>query len=349
MLVKLKEAQRELIEAINKAPIKRNITIILAVCLVSLFFDQWTKSWADQNLANLSHPLPVSVDKEMSVRDAIVQEMGFSAAEVDQLIEDRLVALLPQEPVKDPQRKAFSEDNLVRGEQIYIFHRGLHRAPRVISTIRTAVNKGWLSSDLRNQKREVLVEGLTAKTLAEVIAADQHQLSEETILKSFERGFVYVPKRLFAIGPDKEIVPGEIALIRSRGVDLISGFMGFRYAENPGAAWSFLASASPGVRFWFFTVVACIAVVILLILSLVQPSDKRLPLWAYSLILGGAIGNLIDRIQNNFVIDFIDNYVGDSHWPTYNIADVGISVGVGLLLLDMIRTWRQERALARKG
>jgi signal peptidase II len=82
-------------------------------------------------------------------------------------------------------------------------------------------------------------------------------------------------------------------------------------------------------------------------LSIGQTAQNALPLVAYSSILGGAIGNLIDRIQSNFVIDFLDMYVGDSHWPTYNIADVGISTGVAILLFDMLRVWRAERAASR--
>jgi signal peptidase II len=271
-----------------------------------------------------------------------------TAKESDQLISDRLVVLLPTEPQKDPNTKAYTEDSLVRGQTIYVFHRGLDRAPRVVRTIRTAVDNEWLSATINGRRRSVLVEGLLSKTLAEVIAADQNQLSDQTINTAFEKGWVFPVSRLKSVGSDQNIVPGQVALVLDRDVTVISGFFGFRYAENPGAAWSFLASASPEIRFWFFTVIACIAIIVLLILSLNQPMDKKLPLWAYSMILGGAIGNLIDRIQSNFVIDFLDMYVGESHWPTYNIADIGISVGVGLLLLDMLCVWRQERSLARK-
>lgn len=331
----------------RKAPLKRNVTVILSVCFVILFLDQCSKSWADNNLATPAHPLPVQTNKEMSVRDALVHGLGISSEEADQLIADRYVVLLRGDPIKDPETKAYTEDNLVRGMLLYVFHRGLDRSPRVVSTIQTAVENEWLSPSLRAGGRPVLVDNITSKTLAEVVALDQDQLSEETIISTFENGQVFSAQRLFAVDSGKNMMPGQIALVRDRNVGVMSGFLRFRYAENPGAAWSFLASASPQIRFWFFTVVACIAVVVLLILSLNQPLNKKLPLCAYSMILGGAIGNLIDRIQSNFVIDFIDMYVGDSHWPTYNIADMGISVGVCLLLLDMFRAWRLERALAR--
>ena len=67
------------------------------------------------------------------------------------------------------------------------------------------------------------------------------------------------------------------------------------------------------------------------------PSTDRISQVAFASLLGGAMGNFWERLIQGYVVDFIDMYVGDSHWPTYNVADIAISVGVGLLLLQMLR------------
>jgi signal peptidase II len=104
------------------------------------------------------------------------------------------------------------------------------------------------------------------------------------------------------------------------------------YTRNPGAAFSLFADAHPTFRAWFFLIVSVVALVLITIfLRRVERGDW----WSVaslSLILGGAIGNLIDRIRYGEVIDFIDLYVGQYHWPVFNIADSGITVGMVMLL-----------------
>ncbi len=100
---------------------------------------------------------------------------------------------------------------------------------------------------------------------------------------------------------------------------------------NRGAAFSFLSDAA-GWQRWFFIAIALAAVVfILLWLRKLQPGQTVLAL-ALALVLGGAIGNLIDRVWYGHVIDFIQIYYKDFYWPTFNIADSAISVGAVLLL-----------------
>lgn len=102
---------------------------------------------------------------------------------------------------------------------------------------------------------------------------------------------------------------------------------------NPGAAFSFLGDAS-GWQRWFFVVLTIfVSTVLLAWLRRLGPRDRRTAL-ALALILGGAIGNLIDRLVYGYVIDFLDVYYGDWHWPTFNVADSAIVVGAFLLILD---------------
>jgi signal peptidase II len=123
-----------------------------------------------------------------------------------------------------------------------------------------------------------------------------------------------------------------------------------RYAENPGAAWSLLASAPENIRVPFFHCVSLLAIVLIgIYYSRLQPQQGLLAV-ALSLVMGGAIGNLIDRLVRSYVIDFIDWHINDPtwqqprlHWPTFNVADSGISVGVALIALDTLLVWWASR------
>jgi signal peptidase II len=104
------------------------------------------------------------------------------------------------------------------------------------------------------------------------------------------------------------------------------------YTTNPGAAFSMLADADPTFRGWFFLAVSVVALTLVtLFLRRVERGDWW-TLSALSLILGGAVGNLIDRVRLGEVVDFIDLYVGRYHWPVFNVADSCITIGMVILL-----------------
>jgi signal peptidase II len=109
-----------------------------------------------------------------------------------------------------------------------------------------------------------------------------------------------------------------------------------RYAENPGAAWGFMRDLSVSTRTLFFGVVVVAATVfILLYVRRLQPGQRLLQV-SLSLVLTGAWGNYLDRLARGYVVDFVDWYWWrrpDLYWPTFNVADSLIVVGVGLLLL----------------
>jgi len=113
--------------------------------------------------------------------------------------------------------------------------------------------------------------------------------------------------------------------------------LNFTLMYNEGAAFSFLASAG-GWQRWFFAVFALVMTVVLVVWLLRLKPHERVTAMALSLVVGGAIGNLIDRVLTGRVVDFIDFYVGDWHWPAFNIADSAISAGVVLLLLTSLRS-----------
>jgi signal peptidase II len=118
-------------------------------------------------------------------------------------------------------------------------------------------------------------------------------------------------------------------------------------AKNRGGAWGLLQSTSENVRRPFFLLVSVAAIAFIMTLyRRLQPRQRALQ-WGLPLVLGGALGNVFDRIRYGHVIDFIDAHVGEHHWPTFNVADIAICVGVGLMAVDMFTTKRGRGAVLR--
>ena len=122
---------------------------------------------------------------------------------------------------------------------------------------------------------------------------------------------------------------------------VITSFFNIVRAHNPGAAFSFLAGAS-GWQRWFFTVIG-VGAAVFIVWLLRAHAGQRLFSFALTLILGGAIGNVVDRLQHGYVVDFLDFHWAGWHFPAFNIADSGITVGAVLLILDELRRMRRGR------
>lgn len=121
-------------------------------------------------------------------------------------------------------------------------------------------------------------------------------------------------------------------------VTVIENFFSITYVRNPGAAFGILSESA--FRIPFFITIGLVATVgILWYISRLEPERKWLPL-ALALVLSGAVGNLIDRVRLGEVIDFLDAHWYQHHWPAFNVADSAITLGVGMLLIDL---WREER------
>ena len=117
-----------------------------------------------------------------------------------------------------------------------------------------------------------------------------------------------------------------------RPVELTS-WLNMTLAHNYGAAFSFLSDAG-GWQRWLFTGLASVVTLVLIIWLFRLTAREKLTAAALGLIIGGAVGNLIDRIMHGYVVDFIDVYYRQWHWPAFNVADSAITCGVILLLLD---------------
>jgi signal peptidase II len=118
-------------------------------------------------------------------------------------------------------------------------------------------------------------------------------------------------------------------------VRAVTGFFNLVLTHNTGAAFSFLASAA-GWQRGFFIGIALIAIVVISVL-LARQSGEKLFCLSLALILGGAMGNVVDRIALGYVVDFLDFHVGGWHWPAFNLADSSITAGAVLLVVDSLR------------
>ena len=118
-------------------------------------------------------------------------------------------------------------------------------------------------------------------------------------------------------------------------------YLNLTYVRNMGAAFSFLSDQG-GWQRWLFTFLAIAVSIVLLIWLRRNPVGLWRQNLAFALILAGAIGNVIDRMIYGYVIDFIDVYVNDWHWPAFNVADMAITLGAILMLLEAFFEQRQE-------
>jgi len=122
-------------------------------------------------------------------------------------------------------------------------------------------------------------------------------------------------------------------------VTIIPGFLDLAYVRNTGAVFGIFRSLVDPWRSMILTLVPLLALALVIAMALRTPPTRLRVQGALGLILGGALGNLLDRLRLGSVVDFIEVYVGRYHWPNFNAADSAICVGVGLLVLDM---WRSK-------
>jgi len=119
-------------------------------------------------------------------------------------------------------------------------------------------------------------------------------------------------------------------------IRVIAGFFEILYRENHGGAWGLLRGAPEWFRMPFFVGTSLLAIVFLLWMRRRMEVHRRWVDFAFPAILGGAAGNLVDRVRLGYVVDFLDFDLGFMHWPTFNVADIGITIGVILLVADSL-------------
>jgi len=127
-----------------------------------------------------------------------------------------------------------------------------------------------------------------------------------------------------------------------QSIEILPNFAHLTYIRNTGAAFGFFAGAQSNLRMFFFILISIIAIGAILYLMKNLPAKRNGQIVSLSFVLGGAVGNLIDRARWGEVIDFIDLHWHRYHWPAFNIADSAITIGVILLLILMSRKGSSE-------
>ena len=207
-----------------------------------------------------------------------------------------------------------------------------------VASDRLATTHSWIEHPMRL----LVPESANGNTLEEFLAAELAWSKPDAVREVAIRHTFDGDKR--KLTTDSVVTTDMEIVIRRRDIVVIPEYFDFEYTRNPGAAFGVLSDTDSPWRMPFFIVISIVALgVILMMMRGVDRSDQ-LSIWALSLIAGGAVGNFIDRVLYGWVIDFIVwKYTDDYRWPTFNIADAFISVGVALLVIVMIRDWLRER------
>ena len=120
-------------------------------------------------------------------------------------------------------------------------------------------------------------------------------------------------------------------------VEVIEGFFNLTHVRNTGGAFGIFGGEKGGVGSLLFVVVSLIAIGAILFLFIRIREDEKTLALSFSLVLSGAIGNLVDRLRYGEVVDFLDFHLSTYHWPAFNVADSAICIGIGLLALELLK------------
>jgi signal peptidase II len=129
----------------------------------------------------------------------------------------------------------------------------------------------------------------------------------------------------------------------NESTSIIDGFFNITYVRNTGVAFGIFSSVSSPAKSLLLSIFTAFAAVVVITYSVRSSAQNRLLQVALALILGGALGNLYDRLAYGYVVDFLEFYVGTYHWPSFNVADSAISIGVALLAIEIIRNETPDR------
>jgi len=141
----------------------------------------------------------------------------------------------------------------------------------------------------------------------------------------------------------------EVHLPHTTSQPLIPGLLSFTHVKNTGVAFGLFAAHGAGGGSWLLVLMGLAALTAVFLYFRFAPERNRLLLSSLALIVGGAVGNLIDRLTSGAVTDFVDVYVGPHHWPAFNVADSAITIGIALMIVDSFRPHHRARERAEAG
>jgi signal peptidase II len=136
----------------------------------------------------------------------------------------------------------------------------------------------------------------------------------------------------------------QAKLYSNAAVEIIPGYLRLSYLHNTGVAFGFFDDIQAAWKPYVLAAMALIAIAVILVYSMRVSPNRKLLQVALAITMGGILGNFVDRIFRGFVIDFIEFHIQDVfYWPTFNVADSAITIGIALLMIDTVRTPAPER------
>jgi signal peptidase II len=136
-------------------------------------------------------------------------------------------------------------------------------------------------------------------------------------------------------------------MMLGQSVPVLPGLVHITLVHNTGMAFGILSAQTIPFKAVLVTLLSLAALTAVAIYALRTPARQTLTRWGLAFVLGGAAGNIIDRVRLGYVVDFIDVFFRSSHWPAFNLADTAICTGVGLLLLDTLMHSEPQQAISR--
>ena len=140
----------------------------------------------------------------------------------------------------------------------------------------------------------------------------------------------------------------RVRLDPNQSVEIIPGYLRLSYWENSGVAFGLFDAVTSVWKPYILAALAIAAVMVIVVYSAHMPPERKLLRVSLAVIIGGILGNFADRIVRGYVIDFIDFHIYDTfHWPTFNVADSAITIGIALLLIDTVKNPAVEPAVKK--
>jgi signal peptidase II len=136
----------------------------------------------------------------------------------------------------------------------------------------------------------------------------------------------------------------RVNLSANRRIELLPGYLSLDYATNSGVAFGLFEHSEFSWKPYILAGLAIVALLVLVVYSLRAPRGRFLLQWALAITAGGIVGNLVDRIAHGYVVDFIEFHIREVfYWPTFNLADSAITIGIALLLIDTVKNPAMEQ------
>lgn len=313
----------------------RYLAAALAIAAVASI-DLVSKRWVEGNLATAEHLLPLEAREAGSVGDLFRSRFpGLS----DEELRGSLFVLPPAVPFRPRDPVFLLEARGVDAQGFIVVDEGRPgRFARWLERSDAFGIEKWLMRarpDLPfTEARQAVRRHLQDVTLEDWLSRRVPGLSGEALESTIARGLHPIPRAGIAVRADDPVEVGRTYLLADRKVEILPSHLDLSYAENPNGAWGLLAELDPGPRRTLFCLLSFLAILAMAALVVRPPGPGLAPVLALGAILGGAVGNLVERVAQAYVVDFIHMYWGDQHWPRYNVADIGITVGVVVLVLS---------------